>query len=547
MRISYTFHGKTLEKVFDQDKDIVIGRHVKAGVAPDLNLGFDLKVSRQHARIWAEGGEYWIEDLNSYRGTKVNGEEIKGKGKRQLHSGDTLAIGETSLWVEAYSPRAAQDRRLSSDRRLPSPLPNGEPPPAAREEVPEFAVEEENELDATRPAFISANVKSSEALRMALLYELPLEFASETNREALLQLIPQRLVQAIPGAEQAALLLGEKLLLEACFPYSFGPSATFAQRALERRQAFIWPPTNQQPEAENPGASPVGTASVRRVRSAMYVPLLWKDQVLGVVCLENCKTERAFNPKDLRFLLAVAHHGAMVLGSLQMQEDLRQNAQVLERLLTNFSPKIREKLLHEARQGRFRPGGKKSDVAILCSDIRQFTAISAGMDVDDVVKMLNAYFAVLTECVFQYEGTVDKFIGDAILAVFGSPEPVADYEEKAVRAALEMQTRVAELNRRRTADGYVTCEIGIGVHCGAVIHGFIGTEERMEFTLVGDAVNRVSRFCDAARNGEVLLSQEMRARIWHGFALEDAPFEDKHGTSTVAYRVQHQKGVGASQ
>ena len=544
MRISYTFHGKTLVAVFD--KYIVIGRLGKYGVEPDLNLGFDLKVSRPHARIWAEGEKYWIEDLTSYRGTKVNGEEIKGKGKRQLHSGDTIAIGDTSLRVEEYSPRGAPDRRLGGDRRLPSPLPKSEPPPAAPEEFPEFAVDEENELDATRPAFISANVKSSEALRMALLYELPLEFASETNREALLQLIPKRLLEAIPGAEQAALLLGDKLLLVACYPHSFGPSLTFAQRAAERRQAFIWPPVRKQPEA-NADGSPIETRSLGRVQSAVYVPLLWKDQVLGVICLENCKTERAFNPKDLRFLLAVAHHGAMVLGSLQMQDDLRQNAQVLERLLTNFSPRIREKLLHEARQGRFRPGGEKSDVAILCSDIRGFTALSAGMDVDDVVKMLNAYFAVLTECVFQYEGTVDKFIGDAMLAVFGSPDPVADYEEKAVRAALEMQTRVAELNHRRAAQGYVTCEIGIGVHCGEVLHGFIGTAERMEFTIIGDAVNRVSRFCDAARNGEVLLSQELRARIWHRFALEDAPFEDKHGVSFIAYRAQNQRAVEASQ
>ena len=160
------------------------------------------------------------------------------------------------------------------------------------------------------------------------------------------------------------------------------------------------------------------------------------------------------------------------------------------------------------------------------------------MDVEDVVKLLNDYFAVSVDCIFQFEGTVDKFIGDAILAVFGSPEPVEDFEEKAVRAALEMQARVTELSRRRAARGEVTCEIGIGVHCGEVIHGFIGTNERMEYTIVGDPVNRVSRYCDGAQNGEILLSPEMRARVWHRFELEEKSFQDKHGQQIAAYRIK---------
>src|SRR3970040_859993 len=97
MKVTHSFHGKVQERVFD--KEVVIGRR-KQDFVPDLDLSFDLRVSRPHARVWEEASRLWIQDLNSARGTKVNGEEIRGKGKRELHPGDTVAMGETSLWLD---------------------------------------------------------------------------------------------------------------------------------------------------------------------------------------------------------------------------------------------------------------------------------------------------------------------------------------------------------------------------------------------------------------------------------------------------------------
>src|SRR5258707_5506305 len=153
---------------------------------------------------------------------------------------------------------------------------------------------------------------------------------------------------------------------------------------------------------------------------------------------------------------------------------------LLSRLLTNFSPKIRDKLLSRATDGRLRLGGERSEVVILESDIRGFTKLTSGMDTDDVMDLLNDYFSVLVDAIFKHDGTGDKVTGDAILAVFGSPEPDPLRHAKGFRAALAMQSAIAAVTEQRQRRSQVSCTIGIRVHCGEVLHRVIRTNDRMK-------------------------------------------------------------------
>jgi adenylate cyclase len=228
---------------------------------------------------------------------------------------------------------------------------------------------------------------------------------------------------------------------------------------------------------------------------------------------------------------------ALAIANQELQATLKQNAEVLERLLTNFSPKVRTRLLQRAQLGRLRLGGEQSVVTVLCADIRGFARLTAGMQTEDVVSLLNEYFPALTECIFRNDGTVDKFVGDAILAVFGSPEADPQHCRKAVLAGMDMQVAAREVSRRREAKGEIGCEIGIGIHTGEVLHGFIGSPERMEFTIIGDAVNRASRYCDGAKGGEVLISPEVHQRVWSAVEVQQLSIPTKHEGDLVAYRV----------
>jgi adenylate cyclase len=214
---------------------------------------------------------------------------------------------------------------------------------------------------------------------------------------------------------------------------------------------------------------------------------------------------------------------------------LRQESATKANLLRQFSPQVAERLL--THRGRLRLGGERSEVTALNADIRGFTNLARDMDADDVVRILNDYFAVMVPVLFAHHGTVDKYIGDAILAVFGSPESDPNQHQNAVMAAVVMQDAVTKLNEVRQQHREPCREFGIGIHCGEVVHGFVGTMDRMEFTVIGDAVNRAARYCAAAAGGQILISPEVYERVWKMADTERVTIKTKHEGDFVAYRV----------
>jgi len=143
--------------------------------------------------------------------------------------------------------------------------------------------------------------------------------------------------------------------------------------------------------------------------------------------------------------------------------------------------------------GMITPGGRKDEVTVLFSDIRGFTTYAESRPAEEVVTQLNEYMSAMVDVVIKYEGVVDKFIGDAIMAVFGSPVKHGDDTLRAVKTALEMQSRLADLDKKWEKEGKQQFRIGIGLNTGDVIVGNIGDIRRMEYTVIGDNVNLASR------------------------------------------------------
>lgn len=151
--------------------------------------------------------------------------------------------------------------------------------------------------------------------------------------------------------------------------------------------------------------------------------------------------------------------------------------------------------------------GELREVTVLFLDIRGFTSISERLSPREVVAMLNDYFEAIIEVVFKHHGTINKFIGDAVMAIFGAPFAVDDAPMRAVRAAVEIEQAVAAVNHRRREAGLATVAIGIGINTGSAIAGNVGSERRMEYTVIGDDVNLAQRLEGLAREGEILVSQ----------------------------------------
>jgi adenylate cyclase len=158
-------------------------------------------------------------------------------------------------------------------------------------------------------------------------------------------------------------------------------------------------------------------------------------------------------------------------------------------------------------------GGELREVTVLISDIRGFTSMSEKKEPAEIVHMLNDYFEVMVDILFRAQGTLDKYVGDEIMALFGAPVDMPDAPLAAVRCAIEMQRALKEFNRTRTAEGLEPIKIGIGINTGRVITGAIGSSRTLQYTAIGDPVNTASRLCSVAKAGEIILSENTMRRV----------------------------------
>lgn len=188
--------------------------------------------------------------------------------------------------------------------------------------------------------------------------------------------------------------------------------------------------------------------------------------------------------------IANANDQNQVCGALVVMDDISDEKRLKSTMYRYMTQELAEELL---KLDDAKLGGDRKEVTILFSDIRGYTTLTENMEAEQVVGMLNEYFESMVEAVFKHKGTLDKYIGDAIMAVFGSPLPLAEHARMAVETSLEMRHRLQELNQRREAANESKIKIGIGINSDIVISGNIGSSKRMEFTAIGDGVNLGSR------------------------------------------------------
>ena len=150
------------------------------------------------------------------------------------------------------------------------------------------------------------------------------------------------------------------------------------------------------------------------------------------------------------------------------------------------------------------------------------------MNPGDVVRMLSEIVDAFVPIIFEYDGIVDKYVGDSMLAVFGSPEPDNSQWENALRAALDMRAAFQKLREGRQVSRLPAFDVGISVHTGEVIHGFIGSAERTAYTVIGDTVNGASRYCDGAGPGEIVISKDVYKRVDHMVNVGPKTIHGKH-------------------
>jgi adenylate cyclase len=251
--------------------------------------------------------------------------------------------------------------------------------------------------------------------------------------------------------------------------------------------------------------APALSIALQHVRSVMCAPLLAKNRALGVLYLDCRELVNTFSTDDLDLLNAIAVTTSMAVDNALTHDQLLKEA-LARAAYGRFMPHhVIDEILKNP--GTLSLGGNNQLVTVLFSDVRGFTAISGSLPPETVVQLLNRYFAEMTPIIFEHHGVLDKYMGDGLMALFGVPYEDQDGARNAVSAAIVMQRRIVKLNEELEARGLPAIQIGVGINTGRVTVGYIGTEQRTDYTAIGDAVNLSARFEKLAQGQQILIGQ----------------------------------------
>ena len=254
---------------------------------------------------------------------------------------------------------------------------------------------------------------------------------------------------------------------------------------------------------------------IQGIRSALCVPLWDKDKTIGVIYLDALLKEKLYTQDDLKILSVLASFAAIGIEQVRLFNEMKKQMQIRERLSRYHSPSVVSKLIEETATGSLNM--EEVEASIIFADIVNFTSMSRKLSPSDIASMLNSFFSKMTDIVFKYEGTLDKFIGDCVMAVFGAPNKMEDHAERAVKAAIEMQQSLSSFNKET---GY-NLKIKIGINSGKVVAGDVGSYKRVDYTVLGDTVNIASRLeSRACLPGEIVIGENCYNFVKNKFKIE---------------------------
>ncbi|NIM58906.1 MAG: FHA domain-containing protein [Candidatus Aminicenantes bacterium] len=517
---------------------IVIGRSEEN----DLVLP-DQSVSRNHARITKEEKGYVLTDLGSFNGTKVYGKPIQSI---RLKNNDEIKIGKIMLKFTtgqkpAQSPvqtvvltkereqekghstiiesRADESGRLDSQDLLIS-TGIGKSPEESDSLLPSDK--------ASQPPEVRKELLSLERMNKVLfvLYEISRQLHLIHDFNELLKKIMDLIFMVIDADYGFVILTGDDEkdeLAPVVVKYKddkvkgkggIRASRTIINKVVNDKVALLTTDAMADTRLEQ-----AQSLFSQKIRSAMCVPLWKKNEVIGVIQLDSVRFNNQFTEDDLELLKAIGCQMAMVIEQASLNEQIREEEQMISRLERYHSPQIIEMILkggQETKENIMEP--KDLTATIFFTDIIGFTPLSEHMPPREINLLLNQFFSRMTDIIFKHDGTLDKYIGDSLMAVFGAPIEKKNDPERAILAALEIKRELTAI-MKKTEPGK-KFNIRIGINTGRVVAGNIGSPNRMEYTVIGDPVNIASRLESIAEPNQILVGEETYKHVKRKFKIK---------------------------
>lgn len=486
-----------------------IGRHPNNSIQV-----LDRIISKEHAQVFkAPDGNFVLRDLGSLNGTYMNGVRVM---ERVLEEGDEFTLGSTRMVFTRKDDEApkSEERVTISPEMLESHIRQKIDVLSSREFLPEKDIYDVNILR-----------RDYEKLRVA--HEVGTALSLEVKLDSLLEKIMDKAFELLPADRGVILLMNpateelesqvvkrretsrdkdEEIIL----------SRTIVNQVVQTKSAVL-----SSDAAIDSRFSGAHSIIMQGIRSTMSVPLLFRDELLGLMYLDSQIATNAFTEKDLQIFTGIAGQAASAIKNARLAKNIEDEASMRARFERLLSPSLVDQVV--AGKLRMEKGGEARNVTVLFSDIRGFTSMSEKMKASDVVSMLNEYFEEMVEVLFKHQGTLDKYVGDEIMALFGAPVSTGEDASNAVACAVEMQKRLREFNRLREIRNESPIQIGIGINTGEAVFGALGSSKTMQYTVVGDMVNTASRLCSLARAGEIIVSEHTHKALDGKFEMVELP------------------------
>ncbi|HEY8259029.1 MAG TPA: adenylate/guanylate cyclase domain-containing protein [Gemmatimonadales bacterium] len=520
----------------DQSFDLPIGRRlvVGRGLSSDIGL-YDPTISRRHAEVTAGPDGVQVKDLGSSNGTFINGTRITTS---RLKPDDAVTFGRLMFHLKAPpAPVAAETGAAPGLIVRQVAVTGGASAGVTSREGPSAD-------SLLRVAAESAEAR--QAMKLSMLLDISQKLSGEFNLDRLLRTVVDMTFE-IMNVDRVTILLRDETTDELVPTISRTRQGDTQPQSVPRsiadkvvREGVAVVSHNAPADSRFKGQS----IRIQSVRSAMCSPLMASaDRVLGLLYVDNLTTANTFSDEDLQFLVAFSGIAAIGIKNSHYAEQIRREAMVRSNFERYFAPNVAAEIAQQV--GSVRAGGERRPTTVLFSDIRGFTAMAESMGPDAIARLLGEYFTEMVDVIFDYGGTLDKFMGDAIMALWGAPLAHPGDPDQALRAAVEMQQAVGRLNQRWSAEGRPPIRVGIGINHGEVFAGNIGSHRRLDYTVIGDVVNVAARLCAEAGPGEILVSESVLRVVRDEVDHEYVPEMALRG-KTQMVQVYRVRSIGAS-
>jgi len=509
--------------------EITIGRSNDSDIA--LN---DSTVSRNHARIIKTKDDYILVDQGSFNGVELNQNPVQSA---VLNNKDTAKIGHTkliflaepdpepslsdSLILIPESDELKDDQKIIESSPLTDYQESGEllisvdPVKNASVEL-DVPVEDKGQKVKTVDD-ISSLERSNKVL--FILYEISKQLNSISDFNELLNKIMDLIFMVIDADYGFLILIGDEEG-EELVPVviksrddkekrrgELKASRTIVNKVINDKVALLTSNAMTDSRLDH-GKS----LFIQQIKSAMCVPLWKKDKIIGVIQLDSIRFDNQFDQDDLQLLKTIGSQMAMIIEQASLNEQIREEERMRSRLERFHSPQVIDMILkggQETKDNIMEP--KDLTATIIFTDIIGFTTLSERMPPREINMILNQFFSRMTDIIFEYDGTLDKYIGDALMAVFGAPIEKKGDAERAITAALKMRKELAEMMANTAENKKIN--VRIGINTGRVVAGNIGSPKRMDYTVIGDPVNIASRLESIADPNQILIGEETYEHI----------------------------------